>query len=44
VLVIHGLGDVFLLADGHNSTWSWMDAPVTLAMVPGVGHFIALRR
>jgi pimeloyl-ACP methyl ester carboxylesterase len=40
VLVIHGLGDGFLLADGHNSTWNWVDAPVTLAMVPGIGHFI----
>jgi pimeloyl-ACP methyl ester carboxylesterase len=40
VLVIHGLGDVFLLADRHNSTWNWVDAPVTLATVPGVGHFI----
>ena len=40
VLVVHGLGDPFLLADGHNSTWNWVDAPLTLAMVPGVGHFI----
>ena len=40
VLVIHGLADQFLLAAGHNSTWDWVDAPVTIATVPGVGHFV----
>jgi pimeloyl-ACP methyl ester carboxylesterase len=40
VLVIHGLADPFLLAAGHNSTWDWVDAPVTVVAVPGVGHFI----
>jgi pimeloyl-ACP methyl ester carboxylesterase len=40
VLVIHGLADPFLLAAGHNSTWDWVDAPVTIATVPGVGHFV----
>ena len=40
VLVLHGLDDPFLLASGHNGTWDWVDAPVTLQMVPGVGHFI----
>lgn len=40
VLVIHGLDDQFLLAAGHNSTWSFVDAPVTITTVPGVGHFI----
>ena len=40
VLVIHGLADPFLLAAGHNGTWSWVDAPVTLLTVPRVGHFI----
>ncbi len=40
VLIIHGLDDPFLLAAGHNSTWDWVDAPVTLVTVPGVGHFI----
>jgi epoxide hydrolase 4 len=39
-LVIHGLADPFLLAAGHNSTWTFVDAPCTLSMVPGVGHFI----
>ena len=40
VLVIHGLADPFLLAAGHNSTWTWVDAPVTLRTIPKVGHFI----
>jgi pimeloyl-ACP methyl ester carboxylesterase len=40
VLVIHGLADPFLLAAGHNSTWDWVDAPVTIVTAPGVGHFI----
>lgn len=40
VLVIHGLGDPFLLAAGHNSTWNFVDGPVTIATVPGAGHFI----
>lgn len=40
VLVIHGLADPFILAAGHNGTWEWVDAPVTLVTVPGVGHFI----
>ncbi len=40
VLVIHGMADPFLLAAGHNSTWDWVDAPVTIVTVPGVNHFI----
>ena len=40
VLVIHGLADPFLLAAGHNGTWDWVEAPITLVTVPGVGHFI----
>lgn len=40
VLVLHGLADPFLLAAGHNDTWTYVDGPVTLQMVPGVGHFI----
>jgi pimeloyl-ACP methyl ester carboxylesterase len=40
VLIMHGLDDPFLLPAGHNSVWDWVDAPVTLQTVPGVGHFI----
>lgn len=39
-LIIHGLDDAFLLAAGHNSTWDFVSAPVTITTVPGVGHFI----
>ena len=40
VLIMHGLDDLFLLPAGHNSTWNWVNAPITLVTVPGVGHFI----
>jgi pimeloyl-ACP methyl ester carboxylesterase len=40
VLILHGLDDAFLLPAGHNSSWEWVDGPITLMTVPGVGHFI----
>ena len=40
VLIIHGEDDPFLLTAGHNGTYDWVDAPVTLVTVPGVSHFI----
>ena len=40
VLIIHGLGDFFLLAACHNDVWQWVDGPVTLVTLPGAGHFI----
>ena len=40
VLIVHGVADPFLLAAGHDGTWQWVDAPVTLETVPGIGHFI----
>jgi pimeloyl-ACP methyl ester carboxylesterase len=40
VLILHGLADPFLLAAGHDGTWQWVDAPVTLTTVPRIGHFI----
>ena len=40
VLIIHGLEDPFLLPAGHNSTWDFVDGPITLVTVPGVSHFI----
>jgi pimeloyl-ACP methyl ester carboxylesterase len=40
VLILDGTADPFLLSAGHNSTWDWVDAPVTLVAVPGIGHFI----
>jgi pimeloyl-ACP methyl ester carboxylesterase len=40
VLIIHGMGDPFLLPAGHNSTWDWVDGSVTLETVPTAAHFI----
>jgi len=40
VLILDGLADPFLLPAGHDGTWDWVDAPVTLQTAPGVGHFI----
>lgn len=39
-LVIHGLDDQALHAAGHNQCWEWIDAPTTLVMIPGVGHWV----
>lgn len=39
-LVIHGLDDPYLLADGLNDTWRWIDAPLTIMTLPGAGHFV----
>src|SRR5690348_8162944 len=35
VLILDGLNDAFLLPAGHDSTWNWVDAPVTLQTAPG---------
>jgi pimeloyl-ACP methyl ester carboxylesterase len=40
VLILDGVADPFLLPAGHDGTWQWVDASVTLVTVPGVGHFI----
>jgi len=40
VLIIHGMGDPFLLPAGHNSTWDWVDGSVSVETVPTAGHFI----
>jgi len=40
VLVLHGLGDPFLLAAGYDRTWEWVDAPLSMTMLPGVGHWV----
>lgn len=39
-LVIHGLADPFLVAAGHNDTWEWLDAELTLVTIPGVSHWV----
>ena len=40
VLMIHGLGDTYLLAGALNNTWDWLDKDLTLVTVPGAGHFV----
>lgn len=40
ILQIHGLDDKYLLADGLNGTWEWVERDWTLLTVPGAGHFV----
>jgi epoxide hydrolase 4 len=40
VLMIHGLGDRFLLAGGLNDTWNYLEQDLTLVTIPGAGHFV----
>jgi len=40
VLMIHGLKDKALLADGLNGTWKHLEQPLTLVTVPDAGHFV----
>lgn len=40
VLVIHGLGDIYLLASGLNETWKWVEKDLTIVTVPDAEHFV----
>jgi pimeloyl-ACP methyl ester carboxylesterase len=40
VLMIHGLNDTALLADGLNGTWQYLEQPFTLVTVPNADHFV----
>ncbi len=40
VLMIHGLGDTFLLPGALNNTWDYLENDLTLMTIPGVGHFV----
>jgi len=40
VLMIHGLGDTFLLSGALNNTWDWVGNDLTLVTIPGAGHFV----
>ncbi len=40
VLMIHGLKDTALLADGLNGTWKYLDQPLTLVTIPDADHFV----
>lgn len=40
VLVIHGLGDTYLLPGALNNTWDWLEKDLTLVTIPGSSHFV----
>ena len=40
VLVLHGLGDQYLLASGLNDTWRWVQKDLTLVTIPDAKHFV----
>jgi epoxide hydrolase 4 len=40
VLMIHGLKDTALLADGLSGTWKYLQQPLTLVTVPNADHFV----
>ena len=39
-LVIHGLRDKYLLSDGLNNNWDWVERDLTLVTVPEAAHFV----
>jgi pimeloyl-ACP methyl ester carboxylesterase len=40
VLMIHGLGDRYLLPGALNDTWMWVEKDLTLLTVPKAGHWV----
>ena len=40
VLMIHGLGDKYLLDGALNNTWKWVEKDLTLVTIPKAGHFV----
>ncbi|HEY0435809.1 MAG TPA: alpha/beta hydrolase [Phenylobacterium sp.] len=40
VLVLHGMKDTALNAQGHAGTWNQVDADTTILMIPSAGHFL----
>jgi len=40
VLMIHGLGDQYLLPGALNDTWKWVEEEFTLVTIPKAGHFV----
>ncbi|MGE0339411.1 MAG: alpha/beta fold hydrolase [Xanthobacteraceae bacterium] len=39
-LLIHGMEDKALLAEGLNGVWNFVEPDFTLATIPGAGHFV----
>ena len=42
VLMIHGLDDMFLMPEGLNDTWRYLENELTLVTVPKAGHWVHL--
>lgn len=40
VLMIHGLGDIFLMPGALNDTWRYLENELTLVTVPNAGHWV----
>ena len=40
LLIIHGMKDTALLADGHAGTWNKASQDTTIMMIPNAGHFV----
>ena len=39
-LVIYGREDPFVLVDGLDGTWNYVERPVQIDVIPGAGHFV----
>jgi pimeloyl-ACP methyl ester carboxylesterase len=39
-LLIHGLGDKALLAEGLSGVWNYVARDLTIVTIPGAGHFV----
>ena len=42
VLMIHGLDDMFLMPEGLNDTWRYLEKDLTLVTVPKAAHWVHL--
>ena len=40
VLMIHGLDDMWLMPEGLNDTWRYLEKDLTLVTVPNAGHWV----
>lgn len=40
VLMFHGLDDLWLVPEGLNDTWRWLENELTLVTVPHAGHWV----
>lgn len=40
VLMFHGLNDLWLVPEGLNDSWRWLEKDLTLVTVPDAGHWV----